>query len=776
MTVTEKICRGCGTPFPTKDPRKILCKKDCGRTQVGRDRTNESRNGARQKRVEAHELNFVGVDGEGVNNEDGSHDYILLSVGDESLYNEDRSRLHWEQILMFLWNHYVDHHTENPVYIGFFLGYDFTQWLRTLPEKHARALLHKEEIEKRKRKESGGNPVPYPVRVYGDNNRKWEIDILGAKRFKLRPAARYKEDRQPWLYVCDTGAFWQKSLLSAINPKEWGGNPVADEREHQIIEQGKAHRACKPGDCKVPEVPGCTAGPDALPAMIEYNITENAVLSKLTTRLNAGFVKAGIRLGRDQWYGPGQAASAWLDNIGAPTAKQVQEALEGKEWVLEAAQASYYGGWFETMAHGHIPNGTYEYDINSAYPYIISKLPCLLHGKWTHGVGHRRKILPPGHLRLVHAKVVGDSLVTGVMPHRLYDGAICRPNQTSGWFWWHELVASREAGFIRGWLHGERGEYAGIQIDEWIEYAPCKCEPPLAAVADLYQERLAVGKKTAQGVALKLMYNSAYGKMAQSIGMPKYANAVYASLITAGCRTMILEAIATHPTKAESLVMVATDGVYFRQPHPGLDLDPERLGAWDEAVKQHLTLMMPGIYWDDESRRRIRLGEAPSLKSRGISAMDLGKRIGEIDQQWHDFYDYLQPLRGDERLDESMWPSLELPIGFAMISAKQAIMRGKWETAGQVTSESSHVITSRPLHKRIAVYRDNLTIDDGAIRSVPWDIPMGHYWDRIESFPYDKTFGVEIKEARDALRDELPIAEDGPVATDLYAWIFRNED
>lgn len=766
-----KICAGCGGVFASKDPRKTKCKKDCGRSFAGRKQSNQSKNGARNARIEAHELNFVGVDGEGVNNEDGSHDYILLSVGTDSLYHEDHSRLHWEEILMFIWNHYAAHHKENPVYIGFFLGYDFTQWLRTLPEKQAFQLLHKEGIEKRKRKDSGGNPVPYPVRLYGEGGRKWEIDILGAKRFKLRPAVPRGEDRNAWVYVCDTGSFWQKSLLSSIDPKNWGGNPVADEREHQIIVQGKAHRACTPGDCKVPEVPGCTAGPNALPAMIEYNTTENLVLTKLTERLNAGFVKAGIRLNRDQWYGPGQAASAWLDNIAAPTAKQVQDAVP--EWALEAATFAYYGGWFETMAHGHIPNGTYEYDINSAYPYIISKLPCLLHGKWTRGTGKRRKELPAGHLRLVHATVRGDSNVTGAMAHRLHTGAICRPQITAGWYWWHELMASRDAGFIRDLTHGYWGDTAGIDIDEWIEYAPCACPPPLQDVANLYQQRLAVGKKTAQGVALKLMYNSAYGKMAQSIGSPKYANSVYASLITAGCRTMILEAIASHPTKGESLVMVATDGVYFRQPHPGLDLDPERLGAWDEGVKQHLTLMMPGVYWDDESRRRIRMGEAPSLKSRGISAMDLGKRIAEIDQQWHEFYDYLMSTPGNQELDIERWPSLELPVGFAMVSAKQAITRGAWETAGQVTGNDSRMITSRPMHKRYVAYRDDLTITDGVIRSTPWTVAHGFHWpDRVETIYYDKTFGMRLEE----MKEEMGMTADAPNIDALYAWVFRSED
>src|SRR5690606_895113 len=107
-----------------------------------------------------------------------------------------------------------------------------------------------------------------------------------------------------------------------------------------------------------------------------------------------------------------------------------------------------------------------------------------------------------------------------------------------------------------------------------------------------------VGKNSSHGKAYKLIYNSAYGKMAQSIGNPKYSNPIYASLITTGCRTMITHAIATHPKKTKDLLMVATDGVYFRSPHPSLEIDKSRLGAWDESIKRNLTLFMPGIYWD----------------------------------------------------------------------------------------------------------------------------------------------------------------------------------
>ncbi|MGH7744514.1 MAG: hypothetical protein ACREQ5_06790 [Candidatus Dormibacteria bacterium] len=754
--------------FAAKDPRKLTCKKDCGRTQTGRVRTNESRNGARSQHIADHILNFVGVDGEGTNSDNGSHEYILFSVGNESLYNKDGSQLHWEQILEFMWDHYCRHPTS--VYIGFFLGYDFSQWLRTLPEKQAWQLLHKEGVEKRKRKESGGNPVPYPVRVWGERG-NWEIDILGAKRFKLRPAVPKGEDRQPWLYVNDTGGYWQTSFLAAIDPKKWGGNPVATIEENQILIQGKAHRGCKPGHCEVPTVPGCTAGPDALPLMIKYNTTENLILARLTARLNLGFVKADIRLGKDQWYGPGQAASAWLDNIKAPTAAEIQEAVP--EWVLEAARMTYYGGWFETMAHGHIPGITHEYDINSAYPYVISTLPCLLHGKWTHGKGHKRTHPKPGHLRIVHARLAGDfTATTGAMPHRLWTGGILRPNITSGWYWWHELVASRAAGLIKNSPEGhpdyDWGDACGWQIDEWVEYAPCKCDPPLAAIADLYQQRLAVGKNSPEGVALKLMYNSAYGKMAQSIGQPKYANSVYASLITAGCRTQILNAIATHPTKSQSMVMVATDGVYFREPHPSLELSDSKLGAWDTKEKHNLTLMIPGIYWDDYARKKIAQGEAPSLKSRGISASDLGRRVAELDQQWTDWNAYIIALPGNQQIDPDSWPTLELPMNFAMVSAKQAVTRGAWETAGQVTQDASHMLNSRPEHKRMVNYRGDLKIRDNVIYSVPHELPPAHQSYDVESYPYDKKFGIALKE----MNEESPIGQDTMLAHEVYAWIF----
>lgn len=678
--MTSKTCIGCSRDFQSRDPRQKRCKPDCGRVKTQSVRASHA---ARTKTRDEHRLTFIGVDGEGVTRDDGTHDYVLLSVGDRSLDNGGE-RLEFTEIMSFLWDCFLD----NPgsVFVGYFLGYDFTHWLRTLPENRARILLSKSGIASRARKESGRNTVPFPVE-YKD----WEFDILGTKRFKLR-----KRGASSWMYINDTGAFFQSSFLKAIDPKSWP-EPILSEEEYATIVEGKADRSTAQFDAN----------------MVRYNVTENAVLSRLMDRLNIGFVKADVRLPKQKWFGPGQAAQAWMTLINAPKGHLIREAVPIT--ALEAAQKTYFGGWFEIFAHGLVPGTSYEYDINSAYPWIISKLPCLLHGGWSDGQGAE---LPENReFLMVRARVSGRKGEPvpriGAMLHRTPRGVICRPVETEGWYWWHELEAAKRAGCVRS-----------IKVSEWVSYKKCDCLPPYRTIADLYQRRLDVGKNSPEGKALKLLYNSSYGKMAQSIGTPIFSCSIYASLITAGCRTMILDAIATHPKGMDDVLMVATDGIYFRSPHPNLDIDGSRLGAWDASTKENLSLFMPGVYWDDRSRAKVKAGIAPELKSRGISAGDLALMIEEIDRLWADW------SFGQEA------PEMTIPVKFNMVTATQALARGKWETCGVVTTDGDRSISSDPRNKRAYMDWD----DAGYVRSSPYLLP----WEGpVESTPYDQTFGME---------------------------------
>jgi hypothetical protein len=769
--VYAKTCEGCGNEFHTESFRQKRCRKDCSRTN-------------------SRQLEFIGVDGEGVDRPDGRHEYVMLSVGDRTLFRDGRM-LGTSEIFAFLYKAFQ----ANPraAYVGFFLGYDFIQWERNLPESVAWSLLTKEGIAKRKSLVQGGSPYPDPVVWEG-----WEFDVLAGRRWKLRPhehtrskwsgecrnrtcgqlmgdpdesdprdvradgvvpdpsqvtlvdsegpdfwstftvpgmPTEMRRKSAPWMYICDTGPFWQQAFLKVIDPKNWPGEPVCTKDEYETVVKGKADRGTVAayGDVSYAD------------EMARYNVLENAILARVTSRLDAGFRNEHIpiRIGVKDWYGPGRAAQLWMDQLSAltqdpeavawnkemrPPASQRRNEYtlrnadvyrDMPEWAQVAAQATYYGGWFEQMVHGHVGD-VWEYDINSAYPAVIATLPCLhttgTHtGTWSQGTGP----IPDDGLTIVHARVVGSDPHIGAMPFRDLHGNIYRPNRVEGTYWWHEIQAGMRAGVIDT-----------VDVIEWTHLRPCGCPPPFndpaIGIERMYNLRLQVGKNTPQGKGFKLVYNSAYGKTAQSIGSPKYSNPLYASLITAGCRTQILDAIASHPGRSRAVCMVATDGIYFTSPHPGLDMDAARLGAWDEQRKTNLTQLMPGVYWDDATRNRIRTGGAPHLKSRGVNARDLARAIEGLDSQFDDLLTSVHFKREPE------WPQLTFGVGFLLDSALVSLRRGKWNQAGRVQHGTQRSIDSNPKSKRdvATTYRDG-----SWIRTRPYE-RAPH-----ESVGYDKSFG-----------------------------------
>lgn len=800
----DRTCKGCGNEFSTTNANRKRCAANCGRA---------SGNQARHSRRLVNEITFVGVDGEGVDRPDGNHEYVMLSVGDKTLW-DNGSQLSLGSILSFLYECY----TEQPdaAYVGFFLGYDFIQWQKLLPEREARLLLTDHGIAQRKSKrKSRANPFPDAVVWEG-----WEIDIMAGRRFKLRPHVHHRSDftglcrnrtclldmggqrgmdvpdivgdlvpgemewtipaddgleyngslaafweyfKPPtrtvgqgkvkgkaygWMYICDTGPFWQTSFLKVIDPGAWDGKPVCSDEEYQLVCKGKADRGNQAEYGQT----------DYFEEMRQYNILENDILARVTTRLNEGFMndRIPIKIPKTDWYGPGRAAQLWMDQlhslcadtnakeynkyVARNNARTENSRLERRNetgllnadvymsmpsWFYDAAQSSYYGGWFEQFMHGHVGD-CWEYDINSAYPFIIASLPCL-HTTGNHNGVYRRG--NPGEsytstegLVLLHATVRGSSPYIGAMPYRSKQGLISRPNETKGWYWLHEVEASKRAGLIDT-----------VDIEEWVSYQPCDCRPPFdpdtIGISRLYQARLDFGKNTPQGKSAKLVYNSAYGKTAQSIGTPKYSNPVYASLITAGCRTLILEAIASHPLGASGVSMVATDGVYFTSRHPSLDLDKARLGAWDETFKPGMTQLMPGVYWDDNTREAIGLGKNAKLKSRGVNAKDLTKQILHLD---HMFAMSHQALA---RGEEYVWPEITFSVDFLLDSAKLALQRNKWNTAGRVTHGSTRSISANPRTKRNpTAYRDDA--NGGITRTLPYA-----RYAETASTPYKQSFG-----------------------------------
>lgn len=691
------------------------------------------------------DVDFVAVDGEGITLP-GEHRYVLFGVGDQQI--EDPNGLHWTDVFEFLYSQCKPH----TAYVGFFLGYDFTQIIKTMPEDRAYMMLTSQGRALRQHKLAG--KVPHPVESNG-----WQYDMLGMKRLRIRPKdcdcpiPTCGCDFRPWQYICDVGPFFQASFLSVIDPSGWAeGTEIVTAEEFELIKQGKDRRDVARLDDD----------------MRSYNLLENDVLVRVMRTLDKGLRAIDIHLPPSKWFGPGQAAQAWLKGEDVPAKEAILKHVP--MWFLEAARKSYYGGWFEIFMHGLIPGESHEYDINSAYPAIIADLPCLLHGEYTQGSG-----LPEtkkGDLCIVYARLLSPCMPhnrlkgqpIGAMLHRDTRGQILRPMATEGWFYWDELQAAQRAKTIK------RLDNRGLQqVIEWVNYHPCDCPPPMRGIRDLYLKRLEVGKKTPLGKGAKLVYNSAYGKFAQSVGDPIFANPVYASRITSGCRTTILDAIATHPKGQSHVAMVATDAVYFLSPHPGLRISTA-LGEWDYTSRTNLTLFKPGVYWDDETRRKILQGRDPTFKARGFKASDFAASIARVDSEYRSW----TKSRSSSivQCSDWKWPSVRFATAFTMTTALQALRRHKWHLAGDVQSGAEFSQNADPSDKRCSIYWDS---DQEVFRSTPYagielDPATGNFeW--IPSTPYSKRFGMEDPFS-DESRDSMGITDDGSTSA-TFAWALR---
>ena len=618
---------------------------------------------------------FVGVDSEGITDGSG-HRAVLLGIGSDQY--ENPGGLHWSEVFSSLYRHGQD--KPHAAFVGFYLGYDFNQWFRSLPELAAFQLLTDPGRQERKPRYKG-NPAAIPVRSDG-----WEFDMMGFKRLAIRPMVcdcrnpktlvQCEHDQNPWVYLCDAGAFFQMPFMSVISPKNWMINgeltdwpctdPIegyAGEELYRLVLAGKKRRSVAVLDEE----------------MKLYNRLENVLLSRTMTSLAKGFNEIDIHLRRNQWYGPGAAAAFWLRSKHAPKRLDLEKSVP--EFWLALCKASYYGGWFEIFSHGIIPGISWNYDINNAYPYAIKSLPCMEHeGKYGRSRGKVEK--RDGRFILVRARVTGASDRIGPLPYRRKSGNILRPHQTEGWYWLDEIEASERAGLVES-----------VDVKEWAWFEPCQCSHPFEDIQSLYDLRLRVGKNTAKGKAIKLTNNSDYGKFAQNVGSAPYGNWFYASRITASCRIQILDAIASHPGGAESVLMVATDGVCFDSRHEGLSIS-KALGEWEESEYLELTLFKPGVYWHKKGKDAVL-----DAKTRGVPKAGLLACIEQADAQFRSWQErQMFPgslVDGPEgKVKETLkvrtvygWPYLDVPVSFRMTSCSEALNRHDWGQAGHVETD-----------------------------------------------------------------------------------------
>lgn len=316
-------------------------------------------------------------------------------------------------------------------------------------------------------------------------------------------------------------------------------------------------------------------------------------------------------------YGPGALAAAAMEK------HQIQKYMTVLDDELELlSRTAYFGGRFDTSVLGWFSD-VWQYDIRSAYPDQIRNLPCLKHATWreyTYADYHERGIPQWGIFRAEWE--VCDTAEWTPFPHRDRKGCIWYPFKGAGWYHAEEIRAAMEMypdqiTFDRGW-----------ELVRGCEHQP------FGFVDALYEQRKSMPPD--QGVVIKLVLNSLYGKTAQQVGShygkrPTFQCFFWAGAITAGTRAKLLRAIRQSPS---AVFGVATDGIVCAR---ALDLDIGiQLGQWEAKRLASYAQISNGVYKavDDKGsdvERARGFGRAnldwqrvrrDYLKSRGVGATE----------------------------------------------------------------------------------------------------------------------------------------------------------
>jgi hypothetical protein len=528
-----------------------------GRKQVRLVDNDRHKRAANGYRADRQPRPFLAIDGEGRGTyENGVQKYqIMVAANDKERYVLDEGRpLTTDEILVWLCSL-----PKERIFVGFSFGYDVTMMTHGLPHETLMALAQRSKRPLYTWGRFKGQPRLVRYGKYG-------LDYLPRKMFLLQ------FNREPQRMIYDVWSFFGTSYIKTL--ENW---KVATEEEFATIKRGKERR---------PDTEESTFD-RALET--EYSVLECKTLCRIMEKLRTLCTKLGYPL--RSWYGAGSVAKAMLHKHGI-----VNYLAPVPEKMVDYTSRAFFGGRFETASLGQFEN-VYYYDIASAYPNIIQNLPCLAHGTWR----KVRKYQPDAKVALWHLKWDVDTLSWAPFPWRDDKGMISFPLGGEGCYYASEVAAA-----IAMFPNGVK------VLDGWVYTQTCE-HKPFAWVPEVYRLRAEYKSKgEPEEIVLKLGLNSCYGATAQTVGTKKFANAIWAGMITAGTRAMLLGAIAQAP---EKVLSTATDSISSLVP---LNLWVEKgkpLGSWEHKISKDVFIAGDGISYSESSPERTR--------TRGISAKDM---------------------------------------------------------------------------------------------------------------------------------------------------------
>lgn len=470
-----------------------------------------------------------------------------------------------------------------------------------------------------------------------DDSHTGLLRIIPGKMFTLSRYPRGKRNTRSKekvsVTIYDYSSFFGQSFIDTA--EKILGDDVSPE-DKETIAHGKAAR-------------GLQSWQD-IAEIRHYWEREILLIQRVFEKFRDVMFRAGFKL--KEWYGPGALANF----INAQY--RIREHMAGAqttsgampEQVHHASKVAFFGGRFELFQAGRIKGPVYVIDINSAYPYALTKIPSLAAdaGKWVHEIRPSR-IRRFGFYRIrflePHAQPVEYRPMP--LPFRNKRGLISYPNTVHGWY------ASPEAMAVQG--------MAGVEIEEGWYWDSNEEVFPWQFLNEMYDRRMRLGKSNLISMPFKLGPNSLYGKYAQTVGwdkekfLPPKSHALpVAAWVTSYCRALLWSVIRQDPS---NVIAVETDSVFTLSDPKKLGLNiGDGLGQWDYSVYDEIVYMQSGMYHYKKD------GEWKGVRSRGLNK-------GEYQYEAAD--QYLASLKPGE-----IWEPMTLETKPRFVGAGAAIASG----------------------------------------------------------------------------------------------------
>jgi len=338
--------------------------------------------------------------------------------------------------------------------------------------------------------------------------------------------------------------------------------------------------------------------------IIRYCIQDCKLTQELAEYLYNLFTKIGLHF--DRPYSPAYLAyQKALEEL--PRAPYVSNRIE------RAAFYAYHGGRFEAFIRGFFDEIT-VIDINSAYPYALSKCPAFWDGEWIIS----RKPPDDAQWGLVNATVTIKHPHHSVLPFE-HKGLLLFPRVEKRRVW----MTLEEYRYIE---HNDRYE---VTPHKSYTFYPDSDYRPFAYLEKLYYERQKLKREGNDlQLALKIILNSTYGKLIQLteelvkvrsemcaeytyvVTDPDYFGTyikryragtmfspIYASYTTAIPRLMLQHMIDKYE---DSVIFVATDSVALSEK---AHFNDDYLGGWKTEIRGWGFVIGSGVYYISDDKK-----------------------------------------------------------------------------------------------------------------------------------------------------------------------------